>query len=333
MRDANSSRPRKRASNIFAIDHRSWRDVCQIGLNAAVAYLVLARGTGGDNRTTSWSTHSIESRTGISRPRVKAAIGTLKEAGLIEERKGGKRPRYWLVPHVQDETPEWIWLPNCLVDAPGGAESPIERLRQGRDLYSLWVFVDLYRHQRLDVEWGIPWRIGERGFRQHFHREKVNERAEFVVWKFRKCHEIVPTAGWPAEATSAAASLASRLSHLHSIGLIEIIPHLVDVDDEQGEILHALASNSSEEIEESLAFSAQQAAAPLLQPFHCALFNGDDSVILAPVLRHIQSVTMVGILRLRYRPDTEPTARWRAKVNSRSADQIARYKAIEDRFG
>jgi hypothetical protein len=35
----------------FAVDRRAWALVCGLGMNPAVAYLVLAHGTGGDNRT------------------------------------------------------------------------------------------------------------------------------------------------------------------------------------------------------------------------------------------------------------------------------------------
>src|SRR4051812_29531103 len=51
----------KRAEGIFfAIDNRLWERVCALGLNEAVAYLVQARGTGRDNRTTTWSVEAIE---------------------------------------------------------------------------------------------------------------------------------------------------------------------------------------------------------------------------------------------------------------------------------
>jgi hypothetical protein len=53
----------------FAIDRRSWAAVCGQGLNAAIVYLVMARGSGGDQRTTSWSINAVENYTGVSRSR------------------------------------------------------------------------------------------------------------------------------------------------------------------------------------------------------------------------------------------------------------------------
>jgi hypothetical protein len=38
----------------FAVDRRAWAYVCRLGMNAGIAYLAIARGTGGDNRTSVW---------------------------------------------------------------------------------------------------------------------------------------------------------------------------------------------------------------------------------------------------------------------------------------
>jgi hypothetical protein len=54
-------------SGFFAGDRRTWARVCGLGLNRAVAYLVLARGTGKSNRQTAWSVQAIETYTAISR--------------------------------------------------------------------------------------------------------------------------------------------------------------------------------------------------------------------------------------------------------------------------
>jgi hypothetical protein len=42
-------------NGFFRIDKRLWAAACDLGINPAVAYLALACGTGGDNRTTAWS--------------------------------------------------------------------------------------------------------------------------------------------------------------------------------------------------------------------------------------------------------------------------------------
>jgi hypothetical protein len=82
----------------FAVDVRTWPRVCGLGLNPAVAYLVLARGTGKSNRETAWSVQAIETHTGISRGRAHKAVSTLIEDGVVRKLRDGTRPRYELVP-------------------------------------------------------------------------------------------------------------------------------------------------------------------------------------------------------------------------------------------
>ena len=82
--------------DFFAIDQRLWDRVCSLGLNPAVAYLVIARGTGGDNLTSSWSVNAIETHAGMGRIRAKAAVDALVAAGLVYRSWAGKAPRYRL---------------------------------------------------------------------------------------------------------------------------------------------------------------------------------------------------------------------------------------------
>jgi hypothetical protein len=78
----------------FAIDRGAFRCAAVGGLNAAVAYLVMARGTGPDNRTTQWSVHSIEQRTGISRPNADKAVKALLNLGVWKKVRDGRHPIY-----------------------------------------------------------------------------------------------------------------------------------------------------------------------------------------------------------------------------------------------
>jgi hypothetical protein len=82
----------------FAVDRRTWARVCGLGLNAAVVYLVLARGTGKSNRESAWSVLAIESYTGISRSRAHKAISALMADGVVRKLRDGTRPKYELKP-------------------------------------------------------------------------------------------------------------------------------------------------------------------------------------------------------------------------------------------
>lgn len=78
----------------FGVDRRTWARICVPGsLNEAVAYLVLACGTGRDNVTSTWSVEAIERRTGISRYRAATAIKNLQTEGFVRKTRGGTRPR------------------------------------------------------------------------------------------------------------------------------------------------------------------------------------------------------------------------------------------------
>jgi hypothetical protein len=87
----------------FRIDKRTWAEVCELGLNPSVAYLVLGCGTGGDNRTTAWSAKATSEYAGIARPRAKAAIDELAKGGFIRRTKDGSRPRYELLDWAEVE--------------------------------------------------------------------------------------------------------------------------------------------------------------------------------------------------------------------------------------
>lgn len=82
----------------FVISPDTWAAACNLGMNEAVAYLVLAQGTAGNNKTTSWSAEALHKYTGITWERGKGAIERLIQAGLLRygENHAPKRPRYEL---------------------------------------------------------------------------------------------------------------------------------------------------------------------------------------------------------------------------------------------
>jgi DNA-binding transcriptional ArsR family regulator len=108
----------------FAVDRGAFRCAAIGGLNSAVAHLIMARGTGRDNRTTQWSVHSIEQRTGISRPNASKAIKDLLDRGIWKKIREGQHPIYEAVPGNQ---------------VPGGPftadeQAAIAAIRDGKDV-------------------------------------------------------------------------------------------------------------------------------------------------------------------------------------------------------
>src|SRR5215472_11236298 len=85
------------SKGFFRIDRRTWAKVCELGMNPAVAYLVLACGTGKDHRGTSWSVNAVQEYTGIAWIHGKPAVQALCDKRFIKLVKAGSRPRYELL--------------------------------------------------------------------------------------------------------------------------------------------------------------------------------------------------------------------------------------------
>jgi hypothetical protein len=297
--------------DFFAVDAGEWAELCQRGrINKAIAYLVMARGTGGDNRTTSWSTHAVEIRTGVSRAQAKAAIEGLVQDGHARRERSGKRPRYKLRAGV---SPDWIWLPNAIVDGVAGETPPIERIRQSASLPALQLFVELYHAQNLADFGGVDWRH----LRLRYERRKIGQRGQFVVWGFSTKTETV----WPKEAPFVAGRSIGKkgedgrlvfwdaLAILTDTGLAEYVGHVIDSDTEDAAIVHPYAMATGEPEERAVAEAAHAAAREMLTDQQREQAEADELWLL-PAERHRQEVQLVGILRLRYRARTASTARW-----------------------
>jgi hypothetical protein len=303
----------------FAVDRSAWAKVCDLGsMNAAVAYLVMARGALKDHRTTSWSTNAIEGRTDISRLRARAAIQALI-GNLVRQDEGGKRPRYYLLPDGDNE-PEWIWLPDALVDAAAGETSPVELVREAADVWALRLLVDLYFEQSLQFDGGVHWRK----IRQRYLREKVGERGEYIIWGFSEGLIAVwqekiakpfltgksdryEVNGVKQTRDSGLTSFWKSLTTLHDLGLFRFIGHLINSDTDDGEVMHPCAMTYGEPGECDIASAAHQAARSMLTDWQRAKSR---DLMLVPVKKHIADVQLVGLLRLTYRAQTSATSAW-----------------------
>jgi hypothetical protein len=250
----------RQTDGFFAVDRRTWERVCELGLNRAVAYLVLARGTGKTNRETAWSVMAIENYTGISRGRAHNAVSALVKDGVVRKLREGTRPKYELVPwHLlpandtrpvadaeesvikkvvltkeipvsQQGTlkrllkkgwliddgngrykiaprpgadPDRIWLPNTLVTSAAAETAPIELVRQGQDVMTLRLLVDLYHAQNLRDDGGISRKITW----EEYERVKVGQQGPFDVWGFESVSLYV---NWVGPACLPPAGRANR---------------------------------------------------------------------------------------------------------------------------
>jgi hypothetical protein len=320
----------------FAVDRRAWAKACDLGINAEVSYLVLARGSGADNRTTSWSAEAINDRTALPWRKAKETIAALIKEGLVRQDAGGKRPRYHLLPPKPTTSkPQWIWIPNALVDGVGGATAPIERCRQSGRISdaALRLLVDLYDAQALMEYGGVHWRQ----IRERFARSQVAERGEYVIWGFeRETKEVFMSAPFlqphikDKEQKASCKTFFDALKILELTGLVEFVEHIIDCDDaERGEVLHPYAAYlNGEAAEQEIGEAAHAAAESMLAEWRReSIERGSmDHGHLLPAKRHMPDVQMVGILRLRYRARTAATTVW--LDNKNWAEWAAKYAIL-----
>ncbi len=321
----------------FQIDRRSWRKACDVGLNAAVAYLVLATGTGGDNRTTSWSANAIEQRTGVSRSRAYASIRVLQETGLIQFKRGDSRPQHFLTPADKvagiggHAHPEWIWLPNTLVNGAASETPPVERLRRLGDIRPLKLLVELYHEQLLADNGGLHWRL----IRQNFQREKVSEAGHYTFWSFVEGTDALwwdgPFESFRTGKTSengrdlGSEDVWAALQAIRDSGLVECVPHLVEADSDEAEIIHPCPIDIGIDVEQRLGAAVRVFTEALAGSMTQSIIGLGEDVIA--VNAAFPNVEMVGIYRLHYRPQTRGTAAWFAQ-SSMWEDWIGGYHKL-----
>lgn len=374
--------------DFFAIDRRTWGRVLNLGMGASAAYLILARGTLSDMRSTSWSVNAIEQRTAIGRPRIQKALQDLKQAGLIQQTRGGTKPRYYLPPFDEiggkganpltvDEQaliakigrgawvpkvgrwdgsqwgristrpyemalrlaergflknaggqnftrppeaadpgkPDWVWLPNDLVDGAAEETPPLERVRQSQRVPAIRLLIDLYHAQSLQVDGGVHWRA----IRQEFERTRIGQQGPYTVWGFRKSTRRIWGSLYSPYLTgikdeagrdTGLDAFWGALDILERCGLVEFVAHLVDVDSDEGAVIHPCAYPGSGEPEErSIGGQAHLAGRRMLSPEQLTRIEG-AGLWLVPVQSRIPDVALLGLVRLRYRARTTATANW-----------------------
>jgi hypothetical protein len=404
-----------KAKGLFSIDRGAFRCATVGGVNSAIAHLVMARGTGPDNRMTQWSVNAIEKYTGISRPNAKKAVVDLLDRGIWKKTRDGNHPVYEAVPgneipggpftrleqaaitairegnlvsrdlrsvatalvarglaaeapvprHLRKQVstygtgpdflklneaalaallePIAIWLPNTLIDGAGAEVSPIELIRQSRNLSALRLLVELYEVQFLPDFGGVPREM----LRREFERLHVGERGPFVVWGFKEKHLTASNSlarpfltgqittrddgqrrdeGWDS-------TFWPAVHVLEDVRLIERVGMLLDGDDPEAEIIHPYGINGGEQAEWDLAHAAHQAAVAMVTVKQLERAELEGYTHLIPVRKHVANAALVEIFRLKYRPHTTATAAWYGNMKESTAEWLARYEEIVRKRG
>ena len=326
----------------FCIDRRVWARVCDCGMNEAVAYLVLARGTGPENRSTSWSTTAVCKHGGIGIERGKQAINRLISEKLVSHGEGHTvaKPRYELIlPSPQGngaESDERIWLPNTIVTGTISGECPpLHRIRSAGDTSALRLFVDLYHTQNLRDDGGISPQV----LHQEFSRKRVAEQGVYFVWGFKEGSFSLRWEGPLAPHRSRIAPKGQErhpvwasLELLQQMGLIAFVPHIFENDLPSGaEVLHPYGiGNKGEEPVESEIGAAADTAGRELASWNSDHAEREGFEWFLPVLRTLPNVQMIGVARLLYRPHTRRTSAWFAQLQEKGRSWLQKYQQIAD---
>lgn len=300
MNDSTANR-----GDFFAIGRSQWRAVCKIGLNAAIAFLVLARGTGRDNATTSWSAEAISRYSGTSWRRGKDAIAALLTSKSITQSGSRQRPRYKLAKPKDRE--DLIWLPNALVTSASDETPPVARLRQARETEVLELFIELYGEQDLAGDGGLPRSL----LYMPYSRERIMDMGQFIVYGFNEDNQRYCRFNGPLKKYSGrehgSGSAWERLGVLNDLGLLEWITYLAEDGEPDGELIHALTGDDyAQGVQDALYAFLEN----LPEPF---VFPAERYNFVVPVIRHMSKATLVDVCRLRYRPRTSLTSAWYAQ--------------------
>ena len=339
----------------FAVGYDSFLAATHLGLLPALTFLVMASGSQKDNISTSWSAEGARTRLGVNWQRANAAIAHLRHAGLVTITNANKVARTPRTPPTYQlaKDGQLVWLPRSLVEGAGAETPPIQLIRQTHDVLLLRLLVDLYAHHNLPDHEGLSTDLFYATYGEREHVKEYGEHGGWSIWQFESSplgmcpgagcealfrpHRIDPgrlteeeTAEWkrlrPRWELNAGTAFWHRFYLLKSWKLIETVPCLFDGPLPDGAPLFPLHPHSSIALERELARAAEAKADACLVDWQRARLDERGTWgPLVPIPRHIANVTMIGVVRLHYRPRTTMTAGWHARRQANLRSWIERF--------
>jgi hypothetical protein len=264
------------------------------------------------------------------------AIGLASRGFLIAETNGWYSKRS----DAFSSGPQPIWLPNALVDGAADETPPLALLRQMQDVRRLKLFVTLYNVNNLPNDGGVARAI----LYEEHPLKMVSQRGPLTIWGFNSAGTTVSTSSTPLHSIfltgqkndkgddTGLADFWSALEGFGRCGLMKFVPHVFESDKPEAEMLHAYATERDvgETWEHGVADAAHNAALVNLEPTYRDWATENDFRLL-PVPSHISNVAVIGIARLRYRPQTRMTAAWFAMSKERSQAWQTTYELMVQR--
>lgn len=290
-------------SRFFKVDLEAFQAACELGVNAASTYLVLACGTGADHKTTSWSAKAVEDRAGIKGTDAKKSIRSLAQAGLLQVLKDGTRPQYALVASQgAEEAGRVAWLPQSFIGTKperGDPPNPLRFFKRQKDVELLQAMVSIYGSTNMDLTCGVDWRVSSNPS-AIYKKRQITETRHYIVHGFssprwRQSHVAAPV-----------------LNRLLEARHIVMVPHLIDHDGADADVIMPMgvASFGALDWERAILGHINRATEALLQKRSEVI--ADDEIVI-PFPKHFPDVELAGIVRPFLLPRTVPTLKWDEK--------------------
>jgi hypothetical protein len=240
--------------------------------------------------------------------------------------------RYLVVP-TPDPAEELLWFPNEIVQGTSAGEpSPLKLLRARNDPWTLWLFLTLYKAQILAADGGISRKVLYR----KYERKRWGQKGRHIIWGFvdTQTRTVNPVCGitahhWSRSQIRGEDAIWDSIKALESLGLLYCVPHLVEHEGADAEIIHALGGGEeAERMEDELGEAAQIAANLMLAEKLDGVPEKHGVDHLVPVYDNLPDIQVMGIFRLRYRPATSLTAKWYQKLRRTHDDYVPVYRRL-----
>ena len=308
--------------DFFTIDKSVFMTACGLSLNAGIAYVIMACGSQGNNRTTAWSVQAVSKYADITRMRAERAIKELEGAELTRKIKQGSKPLYSLAQSPDQTEEDKIYLPNSIVTGVGEEEPPIQRLRQMRDTTYLMVFCLLYYIQDLENYGGMPLEMMQdknSPLETLFTGDVID-----IQWVESSGFEL----SWHWYGSSIFSYYGIDFNDFSEIffdlrreGLLEVYGVVFESPDHDAEYLCSTFGYSYiEELDKQRRVKMRTIKA----------WPKNGNYILSPI--RVKNPTIKSVCRMTYRPHTGKTSRWLAihlRRNNQIKDHLNREIAIE----